>query len=746
MYSNIRTIRVGTFNLMNFMLPNRPAYNGTLCYNNEEYRHKSEWVEFMLNQIDADIIGFQELFHRDALVRIIKNNPRYRKARLYMAEETGEQPSVALLSRYPVENIEVFTHFPEDSIIDFFPKGRERVSLPFTTFTRPVIKADIRIPNYGLITVFVIHLKSKREIFYSGESETDPVDLARAQSRSLMLRASESVAVRSIVSRSLEIPDRPVILCGDVNDTGNAVTSRIISGEVPQHRLSDSVKRRCWELLLYHVKDIQARRSYQDFYYTHIHNGMYESLDHIMVSQELVTEYPRNTGRVGLVSVYNDHLVDQTFTTQGVDKCKSDHGVVVCSIELDLDRAAKFIQNNEDYYDADDIRSHKDVMEALDETPVQRPAVEDDESEPAPVPMFNMQNSLDRWKSNHQAEARRPAERHVVRRNPRNEFFRDRKTDTNDGVRRRSEGAGDGFKERNNIQNKVDVIEFKEENVINVKKDVRSETSETRETRLVEQQSDKTETVMEALSHGDETDLRVDHETKREEIVADLLDLHKSNADIMVQEAKASETAERGRTRQRTTTRRPMVQQDAASRETVSAVRETVPEKSVEKPLEIQPCVTCDETKPKTVEPALNAEQNSAKDGEKETRRRTHRASNSGGSVERRPDVKADSVQSDSAPKRTRRKIEEKPVVEKQETVEKTTVAQPKVLEKTETVENIERKAGTDEPSRVRRLFRPVPVKTVRKDEEKGDENAPGETAGNRVRNRVARKPDGENK
>ena len=73
-------------------------------------------------------------------------------------------------------------------------------------------------------------------------------------------------------------------------------------------------------------------------------------------------------------------------------------------------------------------------------------------------------------------------------------------------------------------------------------------------------------------------------------------------------------------------------------------------------------------------------------------------------------------------------------------------MAQPKVLEKTETVENIERKAGTDAPSRVRRLFRPVPVKTVRKDEEKGDENAPGETAGNRVRNRVARKPDGENK
>lgn len=427
MYQNIRTIKVGTFNLMNFMLPERAVYNGTLSYSRDEYRRKSEWVEFMLNQMDADIIGFQELFHREALVRIVKNNPHYRNARVYMAEETGDQPSVALLSRYPVENLEVFTHYPEEAVIDFNPKGRDSVILPFTTFTRPVIKADIRIKDYGLITVFVVHLKSKREIFYSGEDAQNPVDLARAQSRSLMLRASESVALRALVAKALEIPDRPVILCGDVNDTGDAVTSRIISGNVPQHKLSDSVKRRIWDLLLYHVKDIQARRSYQDFYYTHIHNGMYESLDHIMVSQELVTEYPRNTGRVGLVSVYNDHLVDQTFTQHGPDKCKSDHGVVVCSLELDLDRAEKYMKDNDGHYSRECLIDPEAALNSLDD-------------EPAPVPMFRdkdqksrenaqprendasqnkalddnisemsgsenekfcVQNSLDRWKRNH---------------------------------------------------------------------------------------------------------------------------------------------------------------------------------------------------------------------------------------------------------------------------------------------------------------------------------------------------------
>ena len=443
MSQNIKTIKVGTFNLMNFMLPDKGAFGGTLYLTRDEYRRKSEWTEFMLNQMDADIIGFQELFDREAMVRIIKNNPKYRKARLYMAEDGGDQPSVALLSRYPVENLEIYTHFPEEAVIDFNPKGRDPVTLPFTTFTRAVIKADIRIRDYGLITVFVVHLKSKRAIFYVGEDPQDPVDLARAQSRSLMLRAAESVALRALVSHALEIPERPVILCGDVNDTGNAVTSRIISGEVPQHKLSDSIKRRGWDLLLYHVKDIQARRSYQDFYYTHIHNGMYESLDQIMVSQELVTEYPRNTGRVGLVSVYNDHLVDQTFTNQGVDKCKSDHGVVVCSLELDLDRAARFM-NDRGYSDPEALADPDAALNRLDETRSEgfdAPEVAADvpEAEQAPVTeddSFSVQNSLDKWRRNNPQGGRGRTDNRQGRRGFEARNDRSRRNDPQDRVRR----------------------------------------------------------------------------------------------------------------------------------------------------------------------------------------------------------------------------------------------------------------------------------------------------------------------
>jgi len=349
MYQNTKIIRVGTFNLMNLMLPNREVFGG-MKYTQEEFNRKSSWINHMLTQMNADVIGFQECFHRQALINIINQNKKYRDAEVVMGDEVGDMPRVALLSRYPIENVEVFDKFPPDSLIYVQPRGvYEKIYLPFDTFTRPVLKVDINVKPFGLITFFVVHLKSKRPIFYDNENENNPVDLAIGQVRSLMLRAAETAAVRSILMRSMKNKNRPVVLFGDVNDTGNSVTSRIISGEVPQHRLPDKVKQSVWDVLLYHVKDIQARRSYQDFYYTHIHNGMYESLDHIMVSQELVTENPRNVGRVGLVNVFNDHLIDQTFTTEKQDKCQSDHGVVVCSLELDLDKVRKRDDKNQRY-------------------------------------------------------------------------------------------------------------------------------------------------------------------------------------------------------------------------------------------------------------------------------------------------------------------------------------------------------------------------------------------------------------
>ncbi|MEO1451373.1 MAG: hypothetical protein AAFV07_17710 [Bacteroidota bacterium] len=145
---------------------------------------------------------------------------------------------------------------------------------------------------------------------------------------------------------TLKDRQKPVVLLGDVNDSGLAVTTRIISGEPPHRRFPQEVKQEIWDVLLYHVRDIQARRSYADVYYTHLHNGHYEALDHIMVSQEMVQENPRRIGRIGQVRTFNDHLIDETIAGKN-RSWQSDHGQVIATVELRQERRKKGQQEKE---------------------------------------------------------------------------------------------------------------------------------------------------------------------------------------------------------------------------------------------------------------------------------------------------------------------------------------------------------------------------------------------------------------
>jgi hypothetical protein len=122
---------------------------------------------------------------------------------------------------------------------------------------------------------------------------------------------------------------------GDFNDDGGAVTSKVMSGSPPWRRLPIEVKREIWDVLLYNVKDIQARQSYHDVYYTHLHNGHYDSLDHILVSQEFVRQNPARLGFVEYVKVFNDHLIDETLSNDRIPLWGSDHGQVVTTIQLE---------------------------------------------------------------------------------------------------------------------------------------------------------------------------------------------------------------------------------------------------------------------------------------------------------------------------------------------------------------------------------------------------------------------------
>jgi len=127
---------------------------------------------------------------------------------------------------------------------------------------------------------------------------------------------------------------RPVILTGDLNDVVHSVTTEIVTGTQPWKNLPREQKEEIWDALLWSTNEVQVRTSDRDVTYSHIHNGRYEVLDHILVSQEFVKSNPEHIGYVQFLQLFHDHLIDETLTEEKRDVTISDHAQIVASIKI----------------------------------------------------------------------------------------------------------------------------------------------------------------------------------------------------------------------------------------------------------------------------------------------------------------------------------------------------------------------------------------------------------------------------
>lgn len=320
--------KVGTFNLLNLALPEERYYNRQ--YRREDYEKKVSWLAYQLKRMNADIVGFQEVFHIAALNNVLEATGIYEKASVSVGERSGDGPAVGLVSRFPILEHDIIPEFPPKAQLEI-----DGVAVPISNFSRPVLKVKMRLSDELDVMVFVVHLKSKRPKVSEDVNPHDPREQAMGHARSLMIRAAEATALRHLLLDELENTNLPVIVMGDFNDDGQAVTSEIMVGTEPWRNLPMEVKRQLWDVHLYNVKDIQARQSYRDVYYTHLHNGHYDSLDHILVSQEFVRQNPQRLGYVEYVKVFNDHLIDETLSDDRIPFWESDHGQVVATIQLE---------------------------------------------------------------------------------------------------------------------------------------------------------------------------------------------------------------------------------------------------------------------------------------------------------------------------------------------------------------------------------------------------------------------------
>jgi predicted extracellular nuclease len=306
-------IRFATFNVCNLAPPGEQVYDNLAPYTQAQYEAKLNWTARQIDLLDADVIGFQEIFSQDALRQALARTQKYRDAWHVGFDpdrrRTRRTPSVALVSRLPLAESGV--EHPQ------FPSG---VTLPHEEheadrFARPVVHAVVQVRPGLQVDVVVVHLKSKRPEWLPDDENGDPQQYAMACLRSLVRRGTEAVALRVLLSNLRKEPRRARVVLGDFNDTAEAVTTDIVLGAGAP--LGDR---------FYDAFRIQrGARSHESF--STVHEGNPATIDHILVSAEFNGSLPGALGEVREVRYLNSHLV------QGVPEA-SDHGQVVATIRL----------------------------------------------------------------------------------------------------------------------------------------------------------------------------------------------------------------------------------------------------------------------------------------------------------------------------------------------------------------------------------------------------------------------------
>ncbi len=337
----ITGFRLATLNCLNLALPHRPIYDGWPPLTADEYLAKTQWLAHMLDRLAADVVLLQEVFHEKALSDVARQTVSQGRAwscTVPFAGEDNRKPRLGLLWRTTLQpSVESIVELPPGCAVPV-PECE-----PHQRFSRPLLRARVPLSTARgaiTLTVYNVHLKSRRPEFAAGEDPADPRSQARGQLRALLMRAAEAAAVRQLVLEDMQRGRTPLIVAGDFNDEATAVTTQIVADTSwkPEDRSQRAH-------MLFNALDVESRLAPgrgRDMAYTILHAGEPERIDHVLVSEEFVPGSTHALGRVADVQVFNDHLAERRSggwqgPQDGVDPARilSDHAAVCVSIVLD---------------------------------------------------------------------------------------------------------------------------------------------------------------------------------------------------------------------------------------------------------------------------------------------------------------------------------------------------------------------------------------------------------------------------
>lgn len=330
----LRKLSVATVNLYNLQLPGAAMNPNQTPWTTEEFERKVAWLAGQLTALDADVVGLQELWHADAMAAVLQAGGLTDRYDLIADKATGARIVCGALVRTGLLH-------GEPRWVDRFPDGvrlesanpddpqAPAISITIPGFSRPVLNFQIEPRDDQPVTeVFVAHLKSKLPTqIYNERWYRQHPDLYRPHATALgaalstIRRTAEATGLRVMLTMIMKSTDTPVIVLGDLNDGQHSNTINVIT-EQPRYLVGES--RGGADIGLYTAQTLQEYRDSRDVYYTHVHEDLRESLDHVLVSEQF---YDNSRSRVwlfdGLV-INNDHLNDEDHKATGT----GDHGLV----------------------------------------------------------------------------------------------------------------------------------------------------------------------------------------------------------------------------------------------------------------------------------------------------------------------------------------------------------------------------------------------------------------------------------
>jgi predicted extracellular nuclease len=274
-------------------------------YNEQEKEITGETIR----ALDADVIALQEVENLDTLRKFRTDYLRGRASYPYALVIDGNDPrriDVAILSRYPLTNIQTHSHLWSSE-------------LRWYLFSRDCLVADVQVPGNLTLTLFVNHFKSM--------IDRDDPENGRRNTRER--RAVQARAVKQIVTARFgtNAGVHPFIILGDLNDYMEC-------DDQGESGIGELVQ---WDQVV-NVVD----RLPEDERWTHYFKGRgalepaYRQLDYLLLSKSLgeCNLHPPRIERRGLPK-RADRYSGERFSAVGLNSPKaSDHSPVVMELQF----------------------------------------------------------------------------------------------------------------------------------------------------------------------------------------------------------------------------------------------------------------------------------------------------------------------------------------------------------------------------------------------------------------------------